>query len=77
MFLRYFVLSCYRYTQYECSAIGCAQEGATSLLTEQYKNTLTFKEAETLSLTILRQMMEEKMTSINVEMASVKKDTGK
>jgi len=65
------------YTQYDCAAIGCAQEGATSLLKEQYKDTLTFKEGETMALTILRQMMEEKMTNINVEMASIRTSTGK
>jgi len=65
------------YMQYNHYAIGCAQEGANSLLNEQYKPDMTFKEAETLAMTILRQMMEEKMSKTNVEVASVMKGSGK
>lgn len=60
------------YTKYMACAIGSAQEGATSLLQEQYNKDITLAEAEILVLTILRQVMEEKLTSINIEVSIVK-----
>jgi len=61
------------YTKYQAAAIGSAQEGATNLLQEQYNKDMTLGDAEILALTTLRQVMEEKMTSINIEVAKVKK----
>jgi 20S proteasome subunit alpha 5 len=58
------------YTQYKAAAIGSAADGATSLLTEHYKEDMSLEEAETLALFILRQVMEEKINSTNVEIAS-------
>lgn len=63
--------------QYTAVAIGSAQEGATSLLAEQYKPDMTMHEGETCAVGILRQMMEEKMTTVNVEVASISTTTGK
>ncbi|CAD7969353.1 unnamed protein product [Amoebophrya sp. A25] len=63
-------------TQYTAAAIGSAQEGATSLLAEQFKSDMTLAEAEVCALGILRQMMEEKMTTVNVEVASIPVSTG-
>jgi len=64
------------YTKYMAAAIGSAQEGATSMLQEQYNKDLTLAEAETLALTTLRQVMEEKMSSKNIELAKVTRETG-
>eukprot|EP00392_Amoebophrya_sp_AT5.2_P001055 g1057.t1 len=64
-------------TEYQAAAIGSAQEGATSLLAEQYKPDMTLAEAEIVGVGILRQMMEEKMTTVNVEVAKVPLSTGK
>jgi len=64
-------------TEYQAAAIGSAQEGATSLLSEQYKPDMTLAEAEIVGVGILRQMMEEKMTTVNVEVAKVPLSTGK
>lgn len=58
------------YTKYKAAAIGSAADGATSLLTEHYKENLTLEEAETLALFVLRQVMEEKINKSNVEIAS-------
>merc|ERR1712153_61206 len=62
------------YTKYAACAIGSAQEGATNLLQEQYNKDMSLADAEQLSLTILRQVMEEKLTSVNIELAVVKKE---
>lgn len=64
-------------TKYMAVAIGSAQEGAQSMLQEQYNKDMKLDEAETLALTVLRQVMEEKLTGKNVEVAVVSKSTGK
>jgi 20S proteasome subunit alpha 5 len=58
------------YTKYKAAAIGSAADAATSLLTEHWKPDMSLEEAETLSLFVLRQVMEDKLTSLNVEIAS-------
>jgi|Transcript_79887 20S proteasome subunit alpha 5 len=60
------------YTKYMACAIGSAQEGATNLLQEQYKKDMSFADAELLALTTLRQVMEEKLTKINIEVGICK-----
>merc|ERR1719145_142794 len=62
------------FTKYMACSIGSAQEGATSMLQEQYNQDMTLKEAETLALTVLRQVMEEKLTKENIEVAVVGSD---
>jgi len=64
------------YTKYSAAAIGSAQEGATSMLQEQYNKDMTLAEAEIMALTVLRQVMEEKLSKINVEVAKVPLSTG-
>merc|ERR1719502_1596992 len=59
------------YTKYLACAIGSAQEGATSLLNEQYNKDMSLADAEILSLTVLRQVMEDKLNSDTVELAVV------
>jgi len=65
------------FTKYMACAIGSAQEGATSMLQEQYNKDMGLKEAETLALTCLRQVMEEKLTGKNIEVAIVKASDAK
>jgi len=60
------------YVKYMACAIGSAQEGATSLLNEQYNKDMTIADAEILALTVLRQVMEDKLTSETVEVSVVK-----
>jgi len=62
------------YVKYMACAIGSAQEGATSLLNEGYNADMSLDDAEILSLTILRQSMEEKLTSDTIEVAIIKAD---
>ncbi|CAE8709904.1 unnamed protein product [Polarella glacialis] len=59
------------FTKYAACAIGSAQEGATSMLQEQYNKDMTLKEAEILALSVLRQVMEEKLSKINIEVATI------
>ena len=58
-------------TKYEAAAIGSAQEGAEVLLQERYNPTMSLKEAEEVALVVLRQVIEEKLTPFNIEMASI------
>ncbi|KAJ8452490.1 hypothetical protein Cgig2_000079 [Carnegiea gigantea] len=60
-------------TFWQCSAkaIGSGSEGADSSLQEQYRKDLTLQEAETIALSILKQVMEEKVTPNNVDIAKV------
>mmetsp|Transcript_8173 Transcript_8173/g.24019 ORF Transcript_8173/g.24019 Transcript_8173/m.24019 type:complete len:262 (+) Transcript_8173:84-869(+) len=63
------------FTKYLAASIGSAQEGATSMLQEQYNKDMTIAEAETLALTVLRQVMEEKLSNVNIEVATIRADT--
>eukprot|EP00928_Gymnodinium_smaydae_P086686 TRINITY_DN710_c0_g1_i1.p1 TRINITY_DN710_c0_g1~~TRINITY_DN710_c0_g1_i1.p1 ORF type:complete len:263 (+),score=84.42 TRINITY_DN710_c0_g1_i1:96-884(+) len=65
------------FTKYMAHAVGSAQEGATNVIQEQYNQDMSLAEAETLALTVLRQVMEEKLSSANIELAVVPADTGK
>ncbi|CAO2144779.1 unnamed protein product [Urochloa humidicola] len=61
-------------TFWQCNAkaIGSGSEGADSSLQEQYNKDLTLQEAETIiALSILKQVMEEKVTLNNVDIAKV------
>eukprot|EP00920_Eleutheroschizon_duboscqi_P017631 GHVT01042060.1.p1 GENE.GHVT01042060.1~~GHVT01042060.1.p1 ORF type:complete len:258 (+),score=45.66 GHVT01042060.1:790-1563(+) len=60
-------------TKYQAAAIGSAQEGAETMLQEQYTTSLTFKDAEELALAVLRQVMEEKLSAKNVEVVCVQR----
>jgi len=56
--------------QYDAKAIGSGSEGAQQNLQEQYNKSLTLKEALNMALAILKQVMEEKLNSTNVEVAT-------
>eukprot|EP00271_Cylindrocystis_brebissonii_P018768 TRINITY_DN5458_c0_g4_i1.p1 TRINITY_DN5458_c0_g4~~TRINITY_DN5458_c0_g4_i1.p1 ORF type:complete len:239 (-),score=47.59 TRINITY_DN5458_c0_g4_i1:145-861(-) len=59
------------FVRFEAKAIGIGSEGAQTALQESYRKDMTLKEAETLALATLKQVMEEKVTSTNVDIASV------
>jgi len=65
------------FTKYMAASIGSAQEGATSMLQEQYNKDMTIDEAEILALTVLRQVMEERLSKQNIEVATIRRDTKK
>ena len=59
------------WTAYKAKAIGSGSEGAQTTLQEEYKDDMTLKEAENLTLSTLKAVMEEKVNAANVDMASV------
>jgi len=62
------------FIQYDAKAIGSGSEGAQQALQEQFHKSITLKDACKSALTILKQVMEEKLNSTNVEMATVTPD---
>ncbi|KAF9292011.1 proteasome component pup2 [Linnemannia elongata] len=64
------------FVSYSAKAIGSGSEGAETELQEEYHTSMTLVEAETLALKVLKQVMEEKLNSTNVQLASVTKDGG-
>lgn len=59
------------YFQYKAKAIGAGSEGAQITLQEKFRDDLSLQQAEDLALQILKQVMEDKLSNINVEVASV------
>ncbi|KAK2705880.1 proteasome subunit alpha type-5-like [Artemia franciscana] len=64
------------YVQYLAKAIGSGSEGAQQSLEEAYNKSMTMKEALKSALTILKQVMEERLDASNVEVASVTQEQG-
>jgi len=64
------------YVQCDAKAIGSGAEGAQSSLGEIYHKDITLKDATKHALTILKQVMEEKLTANNVELATVTEADG-
>lgn len=73
---RYFADPSGTFTRYKAKAIGSGSEAAQNSLQEKYKDDITLVEAEKLSLTILREVMEEKINSVNIQLAKVTPDGG-
>ena len=59
---------------YKAKAMGSGGEGAQSNLQESYSESMTFAEAEVLALSTLKQVMEDKLTTENIDVAAVTKD---
>jgi len=59
------------FIQYDGKAIGSGSEGAQQALQEAYHRSMTLREACKTALTILKQVMEEKLNATNVEMCTV------
>ncbi|ORZ36259.1 nucleophile aminohydrolase [Catenaria anguillulae PL171] len=64
------------YVQWDAKAIGAGSEGAQTELQNEYHKVHDLIEAETLALKILKQVMEEKLNAINVEVCSVTPEGG-
>ncbi|CAB4400432.1 unnamed protein product [Rhizophagus irregularis] len=64
------------FMQYDAKAIGSGSEGAQTELNEEYHKSLSLQEAETLSLKVLKQVMEEKLNNTNVQLAAVTAEHG-
>jgi len=64
------------YVEFLAKAIGSGSEGAQQALQEKYHKSMTLKEALKEALVILKQVMEEKLSSVNVEVATVTKEKG-
>ncbi|CAB4492220.1 N-terminal nucleophile aminohydrolase [Rhizophagus irregularis] len=64
------------FMQYDAKAIGSGSEGAQTELNEEYHKSLSLQEAETLSLKVLKQVMEEKLNNTNVQLAAVTEEHG-
>ncbi|KAJ7331284.1 Proteasome subunit alpha type-5 [Desmophyllum pertusum] len=60
--------------QYDAKAIGSGSEGAQQALEEVYHKSMTLREACKSSLTILKQVMEEKLNATNVELGTATPD---
>ncbi|KAA0185192.1 Proteasome endopeptidase complex [Fasciolopsis buskii] len=59
------------YIRYDAKAIGSGSEGAQQALQEVFHKNMTLREGCKHALAILKQVMEEKLDSTNVEMATV------
>jgi 20S proteasome subunit alpha 5 len=64
------------YVRCDAKAIGSGAEGAQGSLGDIYHADISLKEATKHALTILKQVMEEKLTATNVELATVTKADG-
>jgi 20S proteasome subunit alpha 5 len=65
------------HTRFLAKAIGAGSEGAQNALKDHYNKSLTLKEAQKISLQILKDVMEDKISPINVEMALIPTSTAK
>ena len=65
------------YFQWSARAIGSGGDTAMSTLKENYHTNMTLKEAETLVLKTLKQVMEEKISVDTAEVAVIRADTKK
>ncbi|BES96354.1 Proteasome subunit beta type-9 [Nesidiocoris tenuis] len=61
------------FIRFDAKAVGAGGEGATQTLQERYNKSMTLSEAVRLILLILKQVMEEKLSVENVEIATVTK----
>lgn len=59
------------YTRFEAKAIGSGSEGAQQTLQEQYASNMTLNDALSVALGILKEVMEEKLNSTNVEIMTM------
>lgn len=64
------------FVEYKAKAIGSGSEGAQTALVEGWREGMTMSEAEVLALGVLKQVMEEKVTGVNVDIARVDVEGG-
>jgi 20S proteasome subunit alpha 5 len=63
------------YFKWQARAIGSGGDTAMTSIKENYHQNMTLAEAEKLVLQTLKQVMEEKITTDNVEMCTIRMDT--
>ena len=63
------------YLKWQARAVGSGGETAMTFIKESFHQNMTLKEAETLILQTLKNVMEEKITKDNVEIVTVRSDT--
>jgi 20S proteasome subunit alpha 5 len=59
------------YIEYRAKAIGAGSEGAQQTLQDRYRDDFTLINAEDLAFEVLKQVMEDKISNLNVEVASI------
>ncbi|KAJ3723586.1 proteasome subunit alpha type 5 [Lentinula guzmanii] len=64
------------FVRYQAKAIGSGSEAAQAELQDKWHSKMTLQEAQTLTLRILKQVMEEKLDRHNVQLAQVTKAKG-
>ncbi|XP_067931517.1 proteasome subunit alpha type-5-like [Watersipora subatra] len=64
------------FIRYDAKAIGSASEGAQQSLQDVFHKSMTLQSATLEVMKILKQVMEEKLTSNNVELAVLTKEKG-
>jgi len=64
------------FLRYDAKAIGSASEGAQQSLQDVYHKSMNLETATKEVMKILKQVMEEKLTSTNIELAIVTKEKG-
>jgi len=64
------------FMKYQAKAIGSGSDAAQSELQDKYHSQMTLLEAQTLTLSVLKQVMEEKLDQHNVQLAQVTRDGG-
>jgi 20S proteasome subunit alpha 5 len=64
------------FVRYKAKAIGAGSEGAQSNLEESYNANMTLEEMEELAVSTLKHVMEEKVSTDNIELARVTADKG-
>lgn len=60
------------FTKYDAKAIGAGCEGANSQLMEEYRKEMSLNDALSLAMKILKSVMEEKLTAVNIEVSVVR-----
>jgi len=64
------------FVRYEAKAIGSGSEAAQAELQDKYHKQMTLAEAQSLTLKVLKQVMEEKLDQHNVQLAQVTPEAG-
>ncbi|KAF8079165.1 proteasome subunit alpha type 5 [Lyophyllum atratum] len=64
------------FVRYDAKAIGSGSEAAQSELQDKWHKQMTLKEAQILTLRVLKQVMEEKLDQHNVQLAQVTSPKG-
>ena len=64
------------YVKWHAQAIGSGSEGARTILQERYNKSMSLQDALILVVRVLEETVEDKVTSTNVELATITKENG-